>query len=52
LQVAVRLKIRQYGPVWSMGARDESVPAPSVYLGGLMRAQSNFFETFPTLVLA
>ena len=45
--LAVRQKIRQYGPNWSMGPRDEIVPPPTPVLGRLMRAQSNYFETFP-----
>ena len=45
--LAVRLKIRQYGPEWSMGPRDEALPQPTPALGRLMRAQANYFETFP-----
>ncbi|MES3021579.1 MAG: MAPEG family protein [Pseudomonadota bacterium] len=50
LFLAVRLKIKQYGSDWSMGARDESLPPPQPLLGRLMRAQSNYFETFPIVV--
>ena len=48
--LSVRQKIRQYGPEWSMGPRDETLPPPTPVLGRLMRAQSNYFETFPIVV--
>ena len=48
--LAVRTKIKLYGSKWSMGARDETLPPPSPGLARLMRAQSNFFETFPIVV--
>lgn len=49
---AVQAKTRQYGAAWNMGARDEDVPPPAPIVGRLMRAQANFFETFPILVAA
>lgn len=44
---AVRVKTRQYGVAWNMGARDEVLPPPQPIVGRLARAQANFFETFP-----
>lgn len=44
---AVRVKTRQYGTAWNMGARDEALPPPEPIVGRLARAQANFFETFP-----
>ncbi len=44
---AVRVKTRQYGVRWNMGARDEALPPPDPLVGRLARAQANFFETFP-----
>lgn len=48
--LATRLKLRQYGEKWGLSARDESLPPPQLVLGRLMRAQDNFFETFPIVV--
>jgi uncharacterized MAPEG superfamily protein len=50
IYLAVRMKIKQYGPKWSMGTRDETVAPPLPQLGRLMRAQANYFETFPIVV--
>jgi uncharacterized MAPEG superfamily protein len=49
---AVRVKTRQYGTEWNMGARDEELPAPHPIVGRLARAQANFFETFPVMAAA
>ncbi len=49
---AVRVKTRQYGTKWNMGARDESLPPPEPLVGRLARAQANFFETFPMAAFA
>ena len=49
---AVRVKTRQYGVQWNMGARDADLPPPQPIVGRLARAQANFFETFPILGLA
>jgi len=49
---AVRVKTRQYGTAWNMGARDEALPPPEPIVGRLARAQANFFETFPIMVAA
>lgn len=49
---AVRVKTRQYGTRWNMGARDETLPPPEPIVGRLARAQANFFETFPVAAAA
>ena len=49
---AIRVKTRQYGVAWNMGARDEALPPPHAIVGRLARAQANFFETFPILIAA
>jgi uncharacterized MAPEG superfamily protein len=49
---AVRVKTRQYGAEWNMGARDEELPPPQPMVGRLARAQANFFETFPIAAAA
>lgn len=49
---AAQVKTRQYGPKWNMGARDEELPPPAPVVGRLMRAQANFFETFPIVIAA
>lgn len=49
---AAQVKTRQYGAKWNMGARDEELPPPSPVVGRLMRAQANFFETFPIVIAA
>lgn len=46
---AVRVKTRQYGTKWNMGARDEALPPPDPIVGRLARAQANYFETFPVM---
>lgn len=49
---AVRVKTRQYGTKWNVGARDEDLPPPDPIVGRLARAQANFFETFPVMIAA
>jgi uncharacterized MAPEG superfamily protein len=50
---AVRMKTRQYGTKWNMGARDEVLEPPArPIIGRLDRAQANFFETFPLYAAA
>jgi uncharacterized MAPEG superfamily protein len=49
---AVRVKTRQYGTKWNMGARDEELLPPQPIVGRLARAQANYFETFPIMVAA
>ena len=52
LFAAVRVKTRQYGTKWNIGARDEQLPPPQPIVGRLARAQANFFETFPIAAAA
>ena len=49
---AVRVKTRQYGTKWNVGARDEELPPPQPIVGRLASAQANFFETFPIFAAA
>lgn len=49
---AVRMKTRQYGTKWNMGARDEELPPLNPVAGRLARAQANYFETFPVMAAA
>ncbi len=49
---AAQVKTRQYGRAWNMSARDETLPPPTPLVGRLMRAQSNYFETFPIVAAA
>ncbi len=49
---AAAVKTRQYGIAWNVGARDGAQPEPAPVVGRLMRAQANFFETFPIMVAA
>ena len=49
---AGQAKTKQYGPKWNMGARDEALPPPEPVVGRLMRAQANYFETFPVMAAA
>lgn len=49
---AAQVKTRQYGTKWNMGARDEELPPPRPIVGRMMRAQANFFETFPIFIAA
>jgi len=45
-------KTKQYGAKWNMGPRDGPLPEPEPLVGRLMRAQANYFETFPLLAAA
>ena len=49
---AVRLKTKQYGTAWNVGARDEAVPPLNPVAGRLARAQANFLETYPIAIVA
>ena len=50
--VAAQAKTRQYGSKWNMGARDEELAPLNPVAGRLVRAQANFFETFPIFIAA
>ncbi|MET0309881.1 MAG: MAPEG family protein, partial [Sphingomonas sp.] len=49
---AAQVKTRQYGKQWNVGARDEDLPPPEPVVGRMVRAQANFFETFPIVIAA
>ncbi len=49
---AGQAKTRQYGVAWNTGPRDGEMPPPAPLAGRLMRAQTNFFETFPIAAAA
>ncbi len=49
---AAQAKTRQYGSKWNISARDEELPPPRPVVGRLVRAQANFFETFPIFIAA
>ena len=49
---AVRVKTRQYGTRWNVGARDEALPPAEPIVGRLARAQANYLETFPIMAAA
>ena len=49
---AAHMKTQQYGLKWNMGARDEALLEPKPVVGRFMRAQANFFETFPIVIAA
>ncbi|WP_106639868.1 MAPEG family protein [Allosphingosinicella vermicomposti] len=49
---AIRVKTRQYGTAWNMGARDEDLPPPQPIVGRLERARDNYLETFPIVIAA
>ncbi len=50
--LAAHLKTHQYGLKWNMGTRDGELPPPQPAVARLMRAQANFFETFPLFAAA
>lgn len=45
-------KTQQYGIEWNMGARDAELPPLNPVAGRLVRAQTNFQETFPVAIIA
>lgn len=52
IQAAIRVKTKQYGIAWNMGARDEAMPQPDPLVGRLERARDNFLETLPIAIIA
>ncbi|MGV3554277.1 MAG: MAPEG family protein [Croceibacterium sp.] len=52
IQAAIRVKTKQYGIAWNMGARDETMPQPDPVVGRLERARDNFLETLPIAIIA
>lgn len=49
---AAQAKTAQYGRAWNVSARDAELPPPRPVVGRLMRAQANYFETFPIVAAA
>ena len=52
IQAAIRVKTKQYGIAWNMGARDDAMPQPAPVVGRLERARDNFLETLPIAIIA
>jgi uncharacterized MAPEG superfamily protein len=52
IQAAIRVKTKQYGIAWNMGARDADMPPPVPLVGRLERARDNFLETLPIAIIA
>jgi len=52
IMISTQLKNNQYGARWNMGPRDGDLPAPNPATGRMIRAQTNFLETFPIAVVA
>lgn len=50
--VAGNARTKELGAQWNVSARDGVTPALSPVVGRLLRAQSNFFETFPLFAAA
>lgn len=50
--VAGQARTMELGTKWNMGARDGDSAPLSALTGRLLRAQSNFFETFPLFAAA
>jgi uncharacterized MAPEG superfamily protein len=52
IQAAIRVKTKQYGIAWNMGARDADMPPADPLVGRLERARDNFLETLPIAIIA
>jgi uncharacterized MAPEG superfamily protein len=50
IMAAARLRTRQYGTKWNVGARDEAMPPLDALPARLLRAQANLFETLPLFI--
>ena len=50
--VAGKARTNQLGTQWNMSARDGETPPVNPLVGRLLRAQSNFFETFPLFAVS
>lgn len=50
--VAGNARTKELGAKWNMGARDGDTAPLTPLTGRLLRAQSNFFETFPLFAAA
>ena len=51
IMLAGRYRTRQYGTKWNVGARDEDLPPLDPIPARLQRAQANFQETFPIVII-
>lgn len=49
---ASTVRTAKYGTAWNAGNRDSDPGTPTPLIGRLMRAQGNFFETFPLVIAA
>jgi uncharacterized MAPEG superfamily protein len=49
---ASTVRTAQYGTAWNAGNRESDPGTPTPLIGRLMRAQGNFFETFPLVIAA
>lgn len=49
---ASHMRTQQFGITWNTGPRDADPAAPSPIVGRLLRAQANYFETFPLVAVA
>jgi len=47
---ASTVRTTQYGTAWNAGNRESDPGTPTPLVGRLMRAQGNFFETFPLVI--
>ena len=52
VMLAGHYRTRQYGTQWNMGARDEAMPPLDPVPARLLRAQANYLETFPVVIVA
>ncbi|HTN14238.1 MAG TPA: MAPEG family protein [Sphingomonadaceae bacterium] len=52
IMAAIRIKTRQYGVEWNMGARDGELPPLNPVAARLERARDNFLETLPIAIIA
>ncbi|MBO9671667.1 MAG: MAPEG family protein [Sphingobium sp.] len=49
---ASHMRTRQFGIGWNTGPRDADPDKPAPIVGRLLRAQANYFETFPIVAVA
>lgn len=52
VQVAIRVKTRDLGTAWNVGARDHTETPADPVVGRLERARDNFLETLPIAIIA
>ncbi len=52
IMLPIRLKTRQYGVEWNMGARDGDLPPLNPVAARLERARDNYIETLPIAMIA